>query len=371
MIIDPFKLERYFARYEFSVPFILCCSDCEPLGLAELLAMADPESLSLWEKLKLGYTESQGHPLLRQEITGLYRNLSPEDILLVTPEEGIFLAMNVLLAEGDHVIVTFPGYQSLYQIARSLSCEVTFWRPDKREHWRFDLERLKSCVKDNTRLLVINFPHNPTGAMISPQQLHELVTFAKDSNITVFSDEMYRLLEYEGVEPLPSIADLSEDSVALFGLSKSFALAGLRLGWLATRNKQIMEKLAVFKDYTTICSSAPSEILALMALRCRQDIVGRNKKIISTNLTEAQSFFKRFQHLLTWHPPQAGTVALPELRIKEDISQFCLRLIKQKGVALMPASVYDFPGNFFRMGFGRKNFSQGLARFAEYLEQIT
>jgi aspartate/methionine/tyrosine aminotransferase len=331
--------------------------------------MADSECLRLWENLKLGYTESQGHPLLRQEIAGIYNQLSARDILLVTPEEGIFLVINVLLGKGDHVVVTFPGYQSLYQIAESMGCEVSYWRPQKGKNWCFELEDLTACIKKNTRLLVINFPHNPTGAMISPQQIHELLTYARERNIYIFSDEMYRLLEHDGIKPLPSVADIYQDSVSLFGMSKSFALAGLRLGWLSTRNRQIMEKLTVFKDYTTICSSAPSEILALIAMRNREQILRRNRDIIARNLKDAGSLFDQFKHLLLWRAPQAGTVALPELLVTDDISNFCTSLIATKGVMLMPASVYDYPGPFFRMGFGRENFSQGLALLAEFLQQ--
>lgn len=369
MRIDPFKLERYFAKYEFRVPYILCSSDCEPFSLTQLLAMADSECLRLWDTLRLGYTESQGHPLVREEIAGMYHHLSARDVLLVVPEEGIYLAMNVILQRGDHVVVTFPGYQSLYQIAQSLGCEVSYWRPQKKKGWWFDLDDLKSHIQKNTRLLVINFPHNPTGAMITPQQLRNLVSYAQKRNIFIFSDEMYRFLEYEGVKPLQSVADLYENSVALFGMSKSFALAGLRIGWLATRNKHIMGDLEAFKDYTTICASAPAEILTLIALRNQEQILRRNREIIGRNLRDAQSFFMRFREVFAWHPPRAGTVALPELIIEEEVSDFCLTLIEKKGVMLMPATVYDFPGRYFRMGFGRKNFTQGLARMEEFLHQ--
>lgn len=195
MKIKPFRLERYFAKYEFSAPYLLSCSDCEPLTLKELLSFADKETLDLWEKLRLGYTESQGLPLLRQEVTKLYYDIKPEETLIIAPEEGIFIAMNVLLEKGDHIIVIFPGYQSLYEIANSLGCEVTKWMPNKVDNsWKFDIETLKSSIKENTKLIVINFPHNPTGSLPLKNEYRQIIEIAKEKNITLFSDEMYRYL---------------------------------------------------------------------------------------------------------------------------------------------------------------------------------
>ena len=132
MKIQPFKLERYFARYEFSAPYLLSSSDCEALTLPELLAMADEQTLGLWNNLKLGYTESQGHHLLREEVARLYQNIQPEELLIITPEEGIFIAMNALLDQGDQVVTTFPGYQSLYEIANAMGCQVSHWLPKEK-----------------------------------------------------------------------------------------------------------------------------------------------------------------------------------------------------------------------------------------------
>ena len=215
MKIPPFKLERYFAKHEFSAPYLLSCSDCEPLTLNELLSMSDDESLSLWEALWLGYTESQGHPLLREKVAHLYDHIVPGNVLVVTPEEGIFIVTNVVLNPGDHVIVAFPGYQSLYEVARSIGCQVSRWMPQKQQGWVFDLDALKSEIRPNTKLIIINFPHNPTGATISQEDFHELLVLAEERGILVFSDEMYRFLEYQDVDRLESASDLDENVIAL------------------------------------------------------------------------------------------------------------------------------------------------------------
>lgn len=369
MKITPFKLERFFARYEFSVPYLLSCSDCEPVTLKELMKMADPDSLALWYGLSLGYTESQGHPVLREEVTHLYQNIHCDEVLVTAPEEGIFIAMNALLESGDHVIATFPCYQSLSEIARSIGCEVTGWGPDETNGWCFDVESLKSLIRKNTRLIVINFPHNPTGAHLTRPQFDELLRTAEQKDIRIFSDEMYRYLEHDTRHRLPPACDVYENAVSLFGMSKSFGLAGLRIGWLATRNQEVLKKFCLFKDYTTICSSAPSEILAIMALRARDTILARNTGIIRQNLEVLNEFFSRYPDHFDWSPPLAGPIAFPKLTMDAGVSEFCRGLVEKKGVLLLPAEVYHCDHNRFRIGFGRKNLPEALAKFEEYVKE--
>lgn len=369
MKIKPFKIERYFAKYEFSAPYLLCCSDCEPLTLKELISIADRKSLELWENLRLGYTEMQGNPLLRREVTKLYSKIDPDEVLIAAPEEGIFISMNVLLEKGDHVISTFPAYQSLYEVANSLGCEVTKWMPKTGKEWIFDIGFLRSAIKKNTKLIVVNFPHNPTGALPRKEQFDQILEIAKNRGIYVFSDEMYRFLEQDENERLPSGSDLYERAICLFGVSKSFALAGLRIGWLVIKDKKIFSKMIKFKDYTTICSSAPSEILAIMALRAKEKIIKRNLKIIQSNLAILDDFFESYSKLFSWIKPKAGSIGFPELLLKKSISEFCLDLVEKKGVMLLPASVYDYEGNNFRIGFGRKNMPEALTKLEEYLKE--
>lgn len=369
MKIQPFKLERYFAKYEFSAPYLLSCSDCEALSLKEVLAMADENSLKLWNDLKLGYTESQGHPTLREEISKLYQTIQPEEVLVITPEEGIFIAMNNLLEKGDHIVTTFPGYQSLYEIANSLGCEVSKWIPKEENGWIFDIDDLKSLIKDNTKLIVINFPHNPTGATLQEQGLKEIIDIARQKDIVVFSDEMYRFLEHDQANRTSSACDLYENAISLFGMSKSFALAGLRIGWLTTKNSELLRKFAIYKDYTTICSSAPSEILAIIALRAKDKILKRNLSIIDGNLKILDEFFANHSKLFDWSRPKAGPIGFPKLKAEVDIADFCLDLVEKKGVMLLPSKVYDFESNNFRIGFARKNMPEALMKLEEYLKE--
>ncbi len=311
--LTPFKLERFFAEHEFNVRHVLSASDPESLSLRELLALADEEARALWDGLSLGYTESPGHPLLRREIAGQYERIAPDEVLVAAPEEAILIAMQALLRPGDHAIVLCPAYQSLYEVAAGAGCEVTRWRLQRGAAWRLDLAALGAAITSKTRLLVVNFPHNPTGFLASPAEQAAIVALARERGLYLFSDEMYRGLEGPGGPQLPAACDLYERAISLAGLSKSFGLPGLRIGWLATRDREALAACARLKDYTTICNGAPSEVLALIALRARQRLLARVLAIVGRNLANADEFFAAHGALFRWLRPSAGTVAFPEL----------------------------------------------------------
>lgn len=364
MNLSPFKLERYFAKYEFVAPYLLSCSDCEPLTLKELLSFADKALLKKWENLWLGYTDSKGSPDLRQAIADCYQQVNPDNVLVAVPQEAIYLLMNTLLKKGDHVIAPFPGYQSLYENARSIGCDITYWKPDS-QNWKFDINDVKSAIKSNTKLIVINFPHNPTGAMLSKKDQAALVELARKHDIYIFSDEMYFGLDLRKDEKMESIVDLYEKRITLFGLSKTFGLPGLRIGWLVTRDKKVLEDAAAFKDYLTICPSAPSEALALIALKAKDQIIKRNLAIIRYNLSVLTTFVEKHSDKLTLVEPEGSSVAFVEY--KGDVDALAQRAIDQEGVMVLPASAFDYEGSFFRVGLGRKNMPEVLERLEKVL----
>ena len=368
MLLNQFKLERYFAEYEFKMKYLLSPSDCESLSLSELLQLADADSLKLWEELRLGYTESQGHPDLRAEVARFYPRLSPDGIMIAVPEEAIFIAMQTLLSPGDQVIAVFPAYQSLYEIARAIGCQVIPWKFELGTFgWGLDLDDLESNITDHTRLIVVNFPHNPTGYLPTHSDLQRIIELARKRGIYLFSDEMYRLLEYEPDKRLPTVASIYERGISLSGLSKTFALPGLRLGWLATQDRALIDRWLAFKDYTTICHSAPSEVLGLIALRAKEAIIQRNLGIIQENLQHAGRFFAERQDLFTWIRPTAGSVAFPQWAGNTPVESFCQNMLDQAGVMIVPGSIFDFPGDHFRIGLGRKNLPDVLERISDYL----
>lgn len=369
MKIQPFKLERYFSKYEFSAPYPLCSSDCEALPLKNLLAMADENSLKFWSELKLGYTESQGSPVLRDEVSKLYTTIQPDDVLVLTPEEGIYIAMNNILKKGDHVITTFPGYHSLYEIANSIGCEVSKWIPREQNGWVFDINDLQTQIKNSTKLIVINFPHNPTGAILQEDELRKIIEIARQKNIILFSDEMYRFLEHNSADRTTSACDLYDNAVSLFGMSKSFALAGLRIGWLTTKNSELLKQFINYKDYTTICCSAPSEVLAIMALRVKDKILNRSLGIIEQNLKLLDKFFLEYADYFEWNRPKAGPICFPKLKVNTNAEDFCRDLIEKKGVMLLPSNQYDYGNNHFRLSFARTNMPEALSKLKEYVDE--
>ncbi len=368
MSISPFKLERFFAKYEFSAKYLLSSSDIESLGMDELLKMGSPETLALWKSLRLGYTESQGNPQLRNEIAKGYENIRPEHVMIAAPEEAIFVAMHTLLEPGDHVIALSPTYQSLYEIARSIGCSLSSWDLQPGENrWTIDLDKLEDCITDRTRLLVINFPNNPTGFLPSRQEFDSILTIADKHGLRIFSDEMYRQLEPEPSLRLPSVSDLYSRGISLSGLSKSYALPGLRIGWLTTREYGLIERCITFKDYTTICNSAPSEILAIIAVQNTARIVARNLEIIRANTIIAKQFFDQHSDRLAWIPPRAGSIAFPRWLGPEPLAEFANELIEKQGIMIVPGNIFDYPGNHFRLGLGRINLNEALERVDEYL----
>lgn len=377
MKFQPFRLERYFAEYEFKVRHLLSPSDCESLSLQELLKMADPEARQMWEELSLGYTESTGHPLLRQEISRQYNSLSPEQVIVAIPEEAIFIVMNSLLKAGDQVIVTLPAYQSLYQIAQGLGCELLPWRLDSSPTgWHIDLAWLNQNLSHRVRLVVVNFPHNPTGYLPNPTEFQSLVDLVSRSGAYLFCDEMYRGLEYPPQDRLPPACDLYERAISLSGLSKTFSLPGLRIGWLATQDRALLDQFLALKDYLTICNSAPSEILGLIALRNQAAIIQRNLEIIQANLEASAHFCQRHADLFEWLPPHAGSVAFPRWRGPASIELFCQRALDKLGVMIAPGSLFEITpvpaslAQHFRLGLGRRNFHIALHHLEQGLPEL-
>ncbi len=369
MNIKPFKLERFFSEYEFSVKYLLSSSDCDGLVQAELLKLADDETRQFWDNLTLGYTESLGHPLLREEIAGMYMGISASDCLVVVPEEGIFISMNAILEKGDHIICTFPGYQSLYEIAEAMGCEITKWYPDEKDGWRFDPDFLEQQIKPNTKLIIVNFPHNPTGYLPPKEDFQRIIQIARKHGIYLFSDEMYRFLELNAEDRLPSACEVYEKALSLFGMSKTFGMAGARIGWVITRDRELYQKMTVFKDYTTICSSAPSEILSIIALRVKEKIVETHIKRINRNLDLLDGFFMEYKNNLEWVRPKAGTIGFPRLTNGADSAEFCQKVIREANIMILPSTVYDYGNIHFRLGFGRENMPEALERFSDFLRK--
>jgi aspartate/methionine/tyrosine aminotransferase len=368
MRMPDFTLERYFAQWEFAAKHLLCASDVEGFPMSELVGLADAEGKSLWKGLHLGYTESTGHPLLRKEIAATYETIEADDVLTFAgAEEAIFCLMNVMLGPGDHVIATWPGYQSLYEVARTTGAEISLHGLHESDGWAIDIDRLRSEVRPTTRLIVINTPHNPTGMMVDRTTYDGLIEICEDNGIRLFMDEVYRGLEFDETDRLAAGADALPTGISLGVMSKAYAMAGLRIGWIATHDRDLLAQLAAFKDYTTICSSAPSEILAIIALRARDRVLERSRGIIAANLELVDGFFEDYLDRFTWIRPSGGSIGFPRLTVPGvAIDDWAAELVKAEGVLLLPGSVFGYSGNHFRLGFGRTDLPKALERLEAF-----
>ncbi len=369
MRIKDFKLEQFFTKYEFIAPYLLCCSDCESFSVGELLEL-DENSEEDLKGLSLGYTETQGNPSLRKEISNLYENIDLDDVVvLLGAEEGIFIFMNVFLDKGDHIIVQYPAYQSLFEVAISIGCEVTKWEMNEQNNWELEIDFLKNSIKNNTKAIVINCPNNPTGYLMSKEKLQMIIDIAKKNDIYIFSDEVYRFLEYDEKDRLPAMCDIYNKGISLGDMSKTFALPGLRIGWIATKDKSLIQKIISFKHYTSICNSALSEFFSILVLKNKEYVIKRNLNLIENNLKLLDKFFNDYNHLFEWVKPQAGVIGFPRIKFNEDIEKFYSDLLKKKGVLLMSSTNFDFGGKHFRIGFGRKNMPEALEKLEKYIQE--
>lgn len=384
MRIKPFLTEEFFAKYEFSARHMLASSDCETTSIAELLSLSGG-SLEDFGQLRLGYTESQGHPEYRQLVSEMYETAEADDVVILTsPVEGIYLAMQTLLEEGDEVVALSPAYDALHHVADHLCGKFQTWDLVATEKgWRLDLERLQTMVNGNTRLVIVNFPHNPTGFQPTSNELRQLVEICRANDTWLFCDEIYRGLN--PVKPVmaavPSAADIYEKAVVLNGLSKTFGLPGLRAGWLVVRDRSIRHQLIGWKHYTTICPAAPSEYLAIQALLVREVLAERSCQLVKDNLEACDSFMRQRSNLFRWRPPMAGSTALVEIDFRElgnhqgasfsNTTEYCHDLATTHGILLLPGGCLGCGDQFVRIGLGRKEFQAALNAWAETLPPVS
>lgn len=373
MKIADFETEQFFARYEFNTPHQLCNSDCESISIAELLDMAG-DSLEQFGEQRLIYTESQGHPELRESISSVYSSVSADDVVVLgTPVEGIYLVARALLEPGDEVIVLSPAYDALINMFAHVSGpdQVKKWEFKPGEsRWELDLNDLRSLISSSTRMVVVNFPHNPTGFLPSPEMQRELASIIEEHDLWLFYDEMYYGLVHSGTTAIPSAADVTKNSIVLSGLSKTHGLPGLRCGWLIIQDGALRENIMNWKYYTSICPPVATEYLAIAALRVWETLRDRNVARIEQNLERADAFFERWPELFTWRRPMAGSTALVGYDVP-SVEALATRLAAQEGILIHPARILGSDDHHMRIGLGRDGFAEALQQFENWLTRQT
>jgi aspartate/methionine/tyrosine aminotransferase len=364
--IRPFEIERFYERWEFRAELMLSSSDCESLSVSDLLAL-EPDAQERLLQLGLGYTEVSGSPELRAAAAGRYEQAQPEDVLtLAAAEEGIFTAYHALLGPGDHVVVEAPCYGSAIELARSTGAEVSLWRRRHEDGWAYDMEGLERLLRRETRLIYVNSPHNPTGSQMPRAAFDRLVEMASERSAVLFSDEVYRGLEHDPSDRLPAACDVYEQAISLGTVSKAYGLPGLRIGWVACRDPALLERIRELKLYTTICSSAPSELLVALALRHGEQLVQRCRQLLLSNLPLLDGFMHRRGEMFDWVRPTAGPIGFPRVGGEIDVQGWCEETAERADVLLLPGSVYEEPRHV-RFGFGRENLPLALERLDSHL----
>ncbi|MBC5800809.1 MAG: pyridoxal phosphate-dependent aminotransferase [Candidatus Eremiobacteraeota bacterium] len=373
--LPDFRLETFLSKWEFAARYHLTASDAQSMTLGELLAFARPDERQAFENLWLGYTQTYGAADLREAIAATYEHRTGDDVLCFAgAEEGIYAAMHVLLRAEDHAVVITPNYQAAEAVPLSI-CAVSGVPLEPDDDWSLDIDRVTAALRPETRVVSINFPHNPTGKILERDRFDALVDLCRKRGLWLFSDEVYRLLGPEGSEHLPQVADVYERGLSLGVLSKAYGLPGLRIGWIACADRELLGRLERMKHYLSICNSAPSERLGLIALRAREPILARNRALVTANLTKLDEFFADFPDLFEWRRPDGGSVGYPRYLGSDGVESFAQRLIEEAGVLVLPAGIFGSdlgatPSDRFRIGFGRADLEQGLAAFRAHLATV-
>lgn len=373
MNIEPFTLERWMTRWELDVDFDIAESGILPLSLHEVLERLPADVASktqhFIQQTPLGYSEARGTARLRSVLASTYARAQPEDILVTTGAiEANFLLFHTLVSPGDHVIAVTPAYQQLNSVPRAIGADVSLWDVRSPHGFRYDLDLLESLLRPDTRLIVLNSPHNPTGAMLDAADLKRIVEMADRTGAWILSDEAYRWLDHPGGRPLPPpLHDLSERAISVGTMSKSFGLPGIRVGWFVA-NADLAAKAWGLRDYVSLSPGKVSDAIAAVVVEHRDRFLPRNAAIISENLAFARNWFASHAHLATWNEPQAGLLAM--MRYSADIgsSELADNLARDAQVMLAPGSSFGLEG-YLRIGIGQRPdiFAEGLRRTADYL----
>jgi aspartate/methionine/tyrosine aminotransferase len=364
--IRPFAIERFYERWEFRAELMLSSSDCESRTVEELLAL-EPDARERLLAMRLGYTEVPGSGELRAAVADGYERTGAENVLtLAAAEEGIFLVYHALLEPGDHVVVEAPCYGSAIEVACSAGARVSLWRRHYEDGWAHDLGELERLLGEDTRLIYINSPHNPTGTQMPHATFARVLELARERSAVLFSDEVYRGLEHDPADRLPAACDAYERAISLGTVSKAHGLPGLRIGWLASRDPDLLARVRELKLYTTICSSAPSELLVALALRHAKGLIERNRAIVLRNLPLLDDFITRRKETFEWARPNAGPIGFARMSGEPDVERWCEQTAERSGVLVLPGSVYEEPRHV-RFGFGRANLPDALERLDRYL----
>ncbi len=372
--IIPFRVERWMSAYEQGVAYNLAESSVRQLRLGQLLDLAEENGdegvRRRLEDLVLTYDETPGTAELRGKLAAIY-GVGPDEVLVTCGAiEANYLLFRSLVKPGDVVVSVFPAYQQLYSMAEMCGAEVRLWKLDPGQGFRPDLEALRRLIDGRVRLIVLNTPHNPTGAVLDEAALRTILGWAGEVGARVLSDETYFGVTLQEGDPVPPPArSLDPRAVSVSTTSKNIGLAGLRIGWIVG-TADLVEKCWSYRDYTSISCSRLSDALACVALDLRDRLLDRCRKIARRNLEVISDFMARHQEHFEFIPPRGGLLTFPRLRREGDSRAFCRRLIEDQGVLLVPGWAFEMEGHVrIGIGEGPEVFDPGLERLGRFLDR--
>lgn len=389
--IEPFAVEQWMEKHETGAKYNIAETCCASISVDDLREISDDKSTNpLTLSTKLTYGPIRGSDELRGQLARLYSvktptPLPPDNILITAGGiQANFLLYYTLVGPGDHVICHYPTYQQLYSVPESLGAEVSLWKSKETDGWKLDIKELESLIKPNTKLIILNNPQNPTGAIIPRSTLEEIVELARPKNILIHADEVYRPL-FHSISPAdkefpPSILSLGyENTIATGSMSKAYGLAGLRVGWIASRSKAVIDACAAARDYTTISVGRLDDAISSFALApsCIHNLLRRNIDLAKGNLELLEKFIESHRWACDWVKPRAGTTAFVRFtkmgKPVDDVA-FCETLLERTGVMFVPGSLCfgrgeDFKG-YVRIGFvpEREVLEKGLEALRSFME---
>ncbi len=371
-LLPEFRLVSYLSKWEHAVRYPLSSSYPESLTLDELLDIAGPGPREAHGRLAFDYAPIRGEPVLREAVAATYAAVRAHDVMVFAgADEAIVAAMQAILEPGDHAVVVTPCYQSLGEVPASI-CATSGVPLDPERGWALDPDRVRAAIRPNTKLLVVNGPHNPTGTVLSGAVFAAIVGLCRARGMWLLSDEAYRLTEHDPADRLPAAADVYERALSMGVMSKSYGLPGLRVGWIACRDPGLVARLERARQYLTIAGSPHNELLAAAALRHGGVLLERNALIAKGNLAALRATLARRPDLFAWAEPQAGVLAFPRFLGREGADAFAARLVRETGILLVPSSVYRtplaaVPDDRLRIGFGRRHAAGAMPVLAEWL----
>lgn len=371
---EPFALGDFIARAAPWTRYDLSASESAPIALDELLALAEPEDVVRWRGLGLGYAAPWGAEWLRETIALAYRGLVLDDVVCCAgAQEAVTCVMQALLRPGDHAIVVVPIYQPSERAVTQLS-PTTGIALDARSGWRLDLDRVVAAIRPDTRMILTNFPNSPTGAALDATAQAALVALCRRHGIWLVNDEVYRLTA-DPATIAPPVASVYERGVSINAVSKGLGLPGLRVGWVACRDRALLAEVLLVKSRLSSCLAAPSEVLAQIALRASSRLLCRNRALARRNQGLLRDFLAMYPNRFTAPEPANEAFALPRYLGAEGAEAFASQLLREAGVLVLPSSLWATPlapvaGDYLRFGLGRHDIAAALAAIEAHIARL-